>query len=141
MPKLLQDNPKAALIIIDMQNDFLQGGALEVPQANEIITDINKLSHKAKNVICTQDWHPEDHISFAQNHKDKKAYETIDTENGPQKLWPAHCVQGSFGAKIHKDIEKKDIKLIIRKGYRKNWIAILLFLKMTIKHQPASTAT
>ncbi len=93
-----------ALIIVDAQNDFFEGGALAVPQSNKIIPIINKLEHKFKIIIFTKDWHPADHKSFASNHKDKKVYDVIDLNGIQQVLWPRHCIQNTFGSEIHKNI-------------------------------------
>ncbi|SNY66406.1 bifunctional nicotinamidase/pyrazinamidase [Enterobacter sp. CC120223-11] len=108
---------KRALIIVDMQNDFLPGGALAVERGDEIIPVINALYEKFDTIIVTQDWHPHGHISFASAHDGKEPNDTIDTPNGPQILWPDHCVQGTWGAKICKDLRITKAQLIIRKGY------------------------
>lgn len=108
-----------ALLIIDVQNDFCPGGALEVPDGDQIIPTINKLSQAFDVVIQTQDWHPNGHSSFASSHEGKKPYETIEMPYGQQVLWPDHCVQGSGGAAFHPDLETNRSQLIIRKGFRK----------------------
>jgi nicotinamidase/pyrazinamidase len=105
-----------ALIIIDVQNDFCSGGALAVPDGEKIIPTINKLSKKFKKVIATQDWHPENHISFASNHPGKKEYEAIEKNGIEQVLWPDHCVTGTPGANFHPGLNTKNIALIVRKG-------------------------
>lgn len=105
-----------ALIIVDVQNDFLENGSLSVPNGNEIISVINKLQNEFDLIVATQDWHPENHKSFAVNHEDKNLFETIDLNGLPQVLWPIHCVQGSFGAKFHKDLKTHKIEAIFRKG-------------------------
>lgn len=108
---------KKALIIVDVQNDFCEGGALAVPNANEIIPYINLLT--AENiydeVILTQDWHPADHKSFASNN-DKNVGETIILNSVPQFMWPDHCVQDTFGAEFHKDLNREKVTHIIQKG-------------------------
>ena len=109
-----------ALLIIDVQNDFCPGGALEVPNGNQIIPTINKLSKKFDIVIQTQDWHPDSHSSFASSHQDKETFETIEMPYGQQVLWPDHCIQGSHGADFHSHLETSRSQLIIRKGFRKN---------------------
>lgn len=109
-----------ALLIIDVQNDFCPGGALEVPNGDQIIPTINKLSREFDIVIQTQDWHPEGHSSFASSHQGKEPFETIEMPYGEQVLWPDHCVQGSSGANFHPDLETKRSQLIIRKGFRKD---------------------
>ena len=96
---------KKALIIVDVQNDFCEGGALAVPGASEIIPYINLLMEENEydQVVLTQDWHPDNHISFAANHSGKQPFETIELDYGPQVLWPKHCVQGTHDAEFHPD--------------------------------------
>ncbi|MEH6406085.1 MAG: bifunctional nicotinamidase/pyrazinamidase [Leeuwenhoekiella sp.] len=105
-----------ALIIIDLQNDFIPGGSLAVPNGDEIVDVINKLQHKFDLVIATQDWHPENHSSFAKNHDGAKEFEIIDLNGLNQVLWPVHCVQSTHGAKFHPDLEVTKIETIFRKG-------------------------
>ncbi len=107
-----------ALLIVDIQNDFCPGGALEVENGNRIIPVINKLSEQFDAVIQTQDWHPVDHSSFAASHDGKQPYDTIEKDYGQQVLWPDHCVQGSSGAAFHPDLDTVNTQLIIRKGFR-----------------------
>jgi nicotinamidase/pyrazinamidase len=109
-----------ALLIVDVQNDFCPGGALEVPNGDQIVPTINKLSKQFDIVIQTQDWHPEGHSSFASSHQGKEPFETIDMPYGKQVLWPDHCVQGSEGADFHANLETNRSQLIIRKGFRKD---------------------
>lgn len=104
------------LIIIDVQNDFIPGGTLPVPEAAEIIPVINSLQKEFELVIATQDWHPENHFSFAVNHEDKTEFEKIEWEGGEQVLWPTHCVQRSWGAKFHPELRTTKIETIFRKG-------------------------
>ena len=87
-----------ALIIVDMQNDFMEGGALAVPGAKSLVPLINELQPRFDFVVATQDWHPANHASFAVNHPGKKEYEIFDLHGLPQTLWPAHCVQSTRGA-------------------------------------------
>jgi nicotinamidase/pyrazinamidase len=108
-----------ALIIIDVQNDFCPGGALEVPNGDQIIPTINRLSETFDIVIQTQDWHPFGHSSFASSHTGKQPFETTDMPYGTQVLWPDHCVQGSKGANFHPDLHTPRSQLIVRKGFRK----------------------
>jgi nicotinamidase/pyrazinamidase len=105
-----------ALIIIDIQNDFCPGGALAVRRGDEIIPLINKLSKRFKRVVATQDWHPEDHLSFAVNHPGKKEFDVIDYNGMEQVLWPSHCVSGTPGAEFHPDLNTENMDLILRKG-------------------------
>lgn len=109
-----------ALLIVDVQNDFCPGGALEVPNGDEIIPTINKLSESFDHVLQTQDWHPEGHSSFASSHPGKELFETIEMPYGEQVLWPDHCVQGSEGADFHPDLNTTRSQLVVRKGFRKN---------------------
>lgn len=105
-----------ALIIVDIQNDFVAGGSLEVPFGEQIIPLVNELSEKFDLVVATQDWHPPTHKSFASNHKGKKPFEKIVMEGLEQVLWPDHCVQGSHGAEFHHDLALKRVEAIFRKG-------------------------
>jgi nicotinamidase/pyrazinamidase len=104
------------LIIIDVQNDFMQGGPLEVPQGNMIVPVINRVQGYFDLVLATQDWHPKNHKSFASSHYGKKPFDKIVLNGVPQTLWPDHCIQGSPGAELHKDIESNRIAAIFRKG-------------------------
>mgnify|MGYP003343067263 FL=1 len=105
----------SALIIIDMQNDFCTGGALAVKDGEKIIQCINDAQKEFKTIILTQDWHPQEHSSFASNHG-AEPYTNIDMEYGSQILWPDHCVQGSTGANFHKNLNTNNSNLILRKG-------------------------
>lgn len=107
------------LVIIDMQNDFFPGGALAVPEGDQIVVLINQLQEEFDLVIATQDWHPRDHSSFAANHPGKSEFEKIDLHGQEQVLWPVHCVQNSFGAKIHSDLNTEKIENIFTKGTSK----------------------
>lgn len=106
----------SVLIVVDVQNGFTTGGNLAVAKAEQIIPLINQLILKFKNVVLTQDWHPHNHISFAENHVNKKAYDTIQVDYGTQVLWPSHCVQGTQDADFHPDLDITTAQLIIRKG-------------------------
>jgi nicotinamidase/pyrazinamidase len=105
-----------ALIIVDVQNDFIPGGALEVPEGNKIIPVINRIQKYFDLVVATQDWHPRDHKSFASNHPGHKPFENINLNGLAQTLWPDHCVQGTSGAELNKYLEKNKIAAIFRKG-------------------------
>lgn len=105
-----------ALIIVDLQNDFLEGGALAVPYGNQIIPVINKISNQFDLVVATQDWHPANHKSFASNHPGKNVFDKIILNGIEQILWPDHCVQESEGAYFHKDFSTKKVESIFRKG-------------------------
>ncbi|WP_120503145.1 bifunctional nicotinamidase/pyrazinamidase [Sulfitobacter mediterraneus] len=106
-----------ALIVIDQQNDFCPGGALAVPEGDQIVQGTNALMPEFDAVILTQDWHPAGHSSFASSHDGKSPYDVIDMPYGPQVLWPDHCIQGSIGAKFHMELQQDRADLIIRKGY------------------------
>ncbi|HKL56498.1 MAG: bifunctional nicotinamidase/pyrazinamidase [Roseovarius sp.] len=107
-----------ALIVIDMQNDFCPGGALEVPEGDSIVPAINKLMDDFASVILTQDWHPAGHSSFASGHEGMAPFEMIEMPYGGQVLWPDHCVQGSEGAAFHADLDTTRADMILRKGFR-----------------------
>ncbi|KTD21607.1 bifunctional nicotinamidase/pyrazinamidase [Legionella londiniensis] len=104
------------LILIDVQNDFMPEGPLEVSEGNAIIPVINQIAPKFDLVIATQDWHPANHMSFASNHKNKKPFDTLRMNGQEQILWPDHCVQGSYGAEFHAKLDVKPIEAIFRKG-------------------------
>jgi len=106
-------------LVIDVQNDFCPGGALAVPDGDQVIEPINRLLPQFPATVFTQDWHPGAHTSFASNHKDKSVYELVPLSYGQQVLWPDHCVQGTKGAEFHKDLQTDYADLIIRKGFRK----------------------
>lgn len=106
-----------ALIVIDVQNDFCPGGALAVPNGDEIVAPINAMMPDFDAVILTQDWHPAGHSSFASSHPGKAPYDLVEMPYGPQVLWPDHCVQGTPGAEFHPDL-RTDADLILRKGFR-----------------------
>ena len=106
-----------ALIVVDMQVDFCPGGALAVARGDEIIAPINALMPRFDAVILTQDWHPADHASFADNHG-AAPYFTTQMPYGPQVLWPRHCVIGSDGAAFHAGLDLSRADLILRKGFR-----------------------
>nr|WP_277614122.1 bifunctional nicotinamidase/pyrazinamidase [Kaistia nematophila] len=105
------------MIVTDIQNDFLPGGALAVTDGDAIVPLVNDLARRFANVVITQDWHPAGHISFASSHPGRSAFETIDLRYGPQVLWPDHCIQGSQGAALAAGLDIPHAQLIIRKGY------------------------
>ncbi|MDM1344305.1 bifunctional nicotinamidase/pyrazinamidase [Acinetobacter pseudolwoffii] len=106
-----------ALLVVDVQRGFTPGGNLAVANADQIIPNINLLGQYFQNIILTQDWHPENHISFADNHPAKAAYDSIQLDYGTQVLWPKHCVQGTVDAELHPDLNLPQAQLIIRKGF------------------------
>jgi len=105
-----------ALIVVDVQNGFTPGGNLAVANADQIIPNINRLAQYFDNIVITQDWHPHNHVSFAENHVAKQPFETIELDYGTQVLWPAHCVQGTHDAELHPELNLAHAQLIIRKG-------------------------
>jgi nicotinamidase/pyrazinamidase len=105
------------LLVIDVQNDFLPGGALAVPRGDEVIPVINRIARGFANVILTQDWHTPRHISFASAHPGKNPFETTRLAYGEQVLWPDHCVQGTRGADFAAALDVPHAQAIIRKGY------------------------
>lgn len=107
-----------ALLVIDMQIDFMPGGALAVADGDVIIPGVNTLASQFDHVILTQDWHPRGHISFASTHGKQPFVETVEAGYGTQTLWPDHCVQGTRGAEIHPGIAIPQAELILRKGFR-----------------------
>ncbi len=105
-----------ALLLIDIQNDFLPGGALAVPGGDEIIPVVNALLPQYEMIVATQDWHPPDHGSFAANHPGKNIFETVDLQGLPQTLWPVHCVQNTGGALFAPALETRRIARVFPKG-------------------------
>ncbi len=107
-----------ALIMIDIQNDFCSGGALAVEQGEQIVPLVNQLQNEFAVRVLTQDWHPQAHKSFADNHNGKQPYDMTEMPYGPQVLWPNHCVQGTNGAAFYKDLKSDSADLVLRKGFR-----------------------
>jgi len=115
----LKPGARAALIVVDVQNCFVDGGTLPVKGGAEVVPVINKLAEVFQNVVVTQDWHTPGHASFATTHAGKKPFETTALKYGTQVLWPDHCVQGTEDAALHKDLKLPTAQVIIRKGYNK----------------------
>ena len=105
-----------ALVLVDIQNDFLPGGALAVPHGDAVVPVANSLQAAFPLVVATQDWHPENHGSFAANHPGKKVFEQIVLNGLPQTLWPVHCVQGTSGAELASGLKRERIARIFPKG-------------------------
>lgn len=119
-----------ALVLIDIQNDFLPDGALAVPNGDEILRPVENLARQFDNIIITQDWHPARHSSFASSHEGKAPFEMTKMPYGDQVLWPDHCVMGSFGADLRLSRETRDkAQLIIRKGFRPDIDSYSAFLE------------
>ncbi|MDB5805084.1 MAG: pncA [Betaproteobacteria bacterium] len=116
-------------LVIDMQNCFIPGGSLAVKEGDAIVPLINKIAKSFKHVVLTHDWHTPDHISFASQHAGKKPFKAIKVAYGTQVLWPDHCVQGTEGAALAKDLSIPQAELILRKGYRKDVDSYSAFLE------------
>lgn len=124
---------RTALIVVDVQPDFLPGGSLAVEDGDRILPGVARLmeSDDFAVEVATQDWHPSDHVSFASNHNGKEPFDTIELHGHPQVLWPDHCVQGSSGAALHAELPWDRVDAVIRKGidprvdsysgFRNNW--------------------
>jgi nicotinamidase/pyrazinamidase len=107
-------------VVIDVQNCFVPGGSLAVGHGDEVVPLINRLAKGFRHVVLTQDWHTPHHVSFASSHPGKKPFDLIDLAYGKQVLWPDHCVQGTDGAALSKDLSIPQAGLVIRKGFRKD---------------------
>ncbi len=116
MPSTISINDQDVLLAIDLQVDFMPGGALAVDRGDEIVPLVNRLMSRFENVVVTQDWHPRTHASFAASHEDAKPFDTKRLHYGDQTLWPEHCVQGTPGAALHADLAVDLAFLILRKG-------------------------
>ncbi len=108
------------LLVVDIQNDFCPNGALAVAGGDEVVPVINKLSRRFAHVILTQDWHCEDHLSFASSHPGKNPLDRVEMPYGEQILWPDHCVEGTPGAAFHPKLDVAHGELVIRKGYHRD---------------------
>jgi nicotinamidase/pyrazinamidase len=109
-------NDHDVLLAIDLQADFMPGGALAVGEGDKIVPLINRLARRFENVVVTQDWHPPTHASFAVAHEGAKPFDTKRLHYGDQTLWPEHCVQDTPGAALHPDLALDRAFLILRKG-------------------------
>lgn len=105
-----------ALIVVDIQNDFIPGGRLAVSKGDEIIPLVNSLQQNFNLVVATQDWHPTDHKSFSSNHPGTQPFHTIDLHRLKQVLWPDHCIQGTEGAEFPRELNTDKVEAIFRKG-------------------------
>ena len=106
----------SALILVDLQNDFMPGGALAVPDGDAVIAVANRLVQSFELVVATQDWHPPGHGSFASQHRGKKPGDTVELDGLRQELWPDHCVQGTSCAELHADLDVRRITRVFQKG-------------------------
>ena len=116
----IKPDEASALVVIDVQNCFLPGGSLAVKDGEQVVAVINRIAKGFANVVLTQDWHTPGHVSFASSHSGKKPFETTDLAYGKQVLWPDHCVQGTEGASLSKDLAIPQAALVIRKGFHKD---------------------
>ncbi|MGG7671405.1 bifunctional nicotinamidase/pyrazinamidase [Pseudomonas sp. WC2] len=107
---------RTALLVIDVQNDFIPGGSLPVPEGERIVPLINQLALQFQQVVIAQDWHPRGHASFASSHPGRQPYDVIQLPYGEQTLWPDHCVQASADAEFHPELDLPHAQLVIRKG-------------------------
>ena len=115
---MLTLRPNDVLLVIDMQTDFLPGGALGVPGGDEIVGGITGLAQRFQHVVLTADWHPAGHISFASTHGKQAFADTTEAAYGVQALWPDHCVQGTPGAEVAPALRIAHAEMLLRKGFR-----------------------
>ncbi len=116
----IEPDGRCALIVVDVQNCFMPGGTLAVPQGAEVVPVINRIAPAFQNVVMTQDWHPPGHVSFASGHPGAKPFATVRLAYGNQVLWPDHCVQGTADAELARDLKIPQTELILRKGFHRN---------------------
>ena len=121
-------NPTDLLLVVDVQNDFLPGGALAVPHGDDVIPVIRALAPRFDNVILTQDWHPPGHVSFASHHG-LTPFSVIELPYGKQVLWPDHCMQGTRGAEFAAELSITHAQAVIRKGYHAHTDSYSAFLE------------
>ena len=133
MAELSYDKESTALIVVDLQPDFMPGGALPVEEGDALVAPIRELVRAERFGLCvaTQDWHPEGHVSFASQHEGHEPMDVIELYGHDQTLWPDHCVQGTGGAELHPGMDWTYTEAIIRKGtdprsdsysgFRNNW--------------------
>lgn len=112
------DRDADALLVVDLQHDFLPGGALGVAGGDEVVAPLSRLAPAFATVVATQDWHPPRHVSFASAHAGRAPYQLIELPQGPQELWPDHCVRGTRGAALHPGLDDATVTMVLRKGTR-----------------------
>jgi nicotinamidase/pyrazinamidase len=117
------------LLVVDVQNDFMPGGALAVARGDEIVPLVNRLARRFSHVVLTQDWHPASHVSFAANHAGRQPFEMMTLPYGEQVLWPTHCVQNTPGAALHADLDIPHARAVIRKGHHADVDSYSAFLE------------
>ena len=118
-PAMAIDPHRDALVVVDLQHDFLPGGALGVAGGEEIVAPIAALAPRFGTVVATQDWHPLGHVSFASSHPGASPFTTLPRPVGPQELWPDHCLRSSPGAALHPALPDEAVTLVLRKGTRR----------------------
>jgi len=123
-----------ALLVVDVQNDFMPGGALAVPRGDEVVPVVNALARRFANVVLTQDWHTLGHVSFASSHPGKRPFDRIRLDYGEQILWPDHCVQGTAGAAFHRELSIPQAQLVVRKGYHPDIDSYSAFVEADGRH-------
>lgn len=113
-----------ALLVVDIQHDFLSSGALATQNGEQVIPGVNQTISKVKEaglpIVLTQDWHPEDHLSFASQHPGKQPFDAYEAEGLGPVLWPDHCVQGTYGSEFSENLNTQDAHAVIRKGYNRS---------------------
>ncbi|WP_438390547.1 bifunctional nicotinamidase/pyrazinamidase [Caballeronia sp. DA-9] len=138
--RAIRPDSKSALIVVDVQNCFIDGGTLPVKGGADVVPVINELAGKFENIVITQDWHTVGHASFASSHPGKKPFETAQLSYGTQVLWPDHCVQGTEDAALDKDLKLPTAQVIIRKGYHKDMDSYSAFEEADHKTQTGLSA-
>lgn len=117
---MIKPDNSSVLLVVDVQNSFLPGGSLAVKDGDQVVPVINRIVGGFAHVVMTQDWHPAGHSSFASSHAGKTPFEMIDLPYGKQVLWPDHCVQGTDGAALSKELSIPQAELILRKGFHED---------------------
>jgi nicotinamidase/pyrazinamidase len=118
-PTMAIDPHRDALVVVDLQHDFLPGGALGVAGGDQIVGPIAALAPRFGTVVATQDWHPPGHVSFASSHPGAAPFTLLPRDVGPQELWPDHCLRASRGAALHPALPDEVVTLVLRKGTRR----------------------